>query len=140
MSGMYRFMTRDLLQRTHTIAVVGLSTSRFKAAHRIPAAMQALGYRVIGVHPTADTLLGNRAYRSLADIDEPVDMVNVFRPAAEAPAIARQAAAIGARSLWLQLGIRSPQAAVIAREAGMDYVEDRCIAVDAQMHGVRKIA
>lgn len=133
-------MTREILERAQTIAVVGLSTSPFKDAHRIPAAMQALGYRIIGVHPTAAELLGEPAYRSLSDIPEPVDMVNVFRPAAEAADIAVQAVEIGAWALWLQLGIRSAEAARIAKGAGLAYVEDRCIAVDARMHGVRKTA
>ena len=133
-------MTADILQRTRTIAVVGLSTSPFKDAHRIPATMQALGYRVIGVHPTADQLLGGPAYRRLADIDEHIDIVNVFRPAHEAAGIAQEAAAIGADALWLQLGLRSAEAARIAADAGMDYVEDRCIAVEARMHGVRRSA
>ena len=133
-------MTREILERTSTIAVVGLSTSPFKDAHRIPLAMQQMGYRVIGVHPSADELLGEKAYRSLTDIPEPVDMVNVFRPSEEAAEIALEAATIGAKSLWLQLGIRSAEAARIAASAGMDYVEDRCIAVDARMHGVRKTA
>lgn len=133
-------MTRDVLERASTIAVVGLSTSPFKAAHRIPAQMQQLGYRIIGVHPTADELLGERAYRTLADIPEPVDMVNVFRPSDEAADIALHAAEIGAWALWLQLGIRSSEARRIAEGAGMAYIEDRCIAVDARMHGVRKTA
>ena|SRR5687767_714571 len=133
-------MTADILHRARTIAVVGLSTSPFKDAHRIPAMMQQLGYRVIGVHPTADELLGAPAYRRLADIDEHIDIVNVFRPAAEAPDIAQQAAQIGADALWLQLGIRSAEAARTAADAGMDYVEDRCIAVEARMHGVRRSA
>ena len=133
-------MTREILEQASTIAVVGLSTSPFKAAHQIPAQMQALGYRVIGVHPTAQELLGEPAYRTLADIPVPVDLVNVFRPAPEAADIALAAAEIGAGSLWLQLGIRSAAAQRIAAGAGMAYVEDRCIAVDARMHGVRKTA
>ena len=133
-------MTRDVLERASTIAVVGLSTSPFKDAHRIPAQMQQLGYRIIGVHPTAHELLGERAYRTLADIPAPVDMVNVFRPADEAADIALQAVEIGAWALWLQLGIRSAEARRIAEGAGMAYIEDRCIAVDARMHGVRKTA
>lgn len=133
-------MTRDILQRANTIAVVGLSTSPFKDAHRIPAAMQQMGYRVIGVHPTAEELLGERAYRLLEDVPEHIDIVNVFRPSAEAAGVAEQAAAIGADALWLQLGITSRQAARIAAAAGMAYVENRCIAVDARMYGVRRSA
>ena len=133
-------MTREILEQASTIAVVGLSASPFKAAHQIPAQMQAMGYRVIGVHPNADELLGEPAYRTLADIPVPVDLVNVFRPAAEAADVALAAAEIGACALWLQLGIRSAEAQRIAAGAGMAYVEDRCIAVDARMHGVRKSA
>lgn len=133
-------MTREILENTSTIAVVGLSTSPFKDAHRIPAMMQALGFRVIGVHPTATELLGEPAYPSLADIPQAVDLVNVFRPSAEAADVVRQAVAIGASAVWLQSGIRSAEAARIAAEAGLGYVEDRCIAVDARMHGIRKTA
>ena len=133
-------MTRDILEAASTIAVVGLSTSPFKDAQRIPAAMQAMGYRVIGVHPTATELLGEQAYQSLRDIPERVDLVNVFRPAAEAAGVVRQAAEIGAEAVWLQLGIRSAEAARIAAAAGMAYVEDRCIMIDARVHGIRKTA
>ena len=133
-------MTRDILEAASTIAVVGLSTSPFKDAHRIPAAMQAMGYRVLGVHPTATELLGERAYQSLRDIPERVDLVNVFRPAGEAAGVVRQAAEIGADAVWLQLGIRSAEAARIAAAAGMAYVEDRCIMIDARVHGIRKTA
>ena len=133
-------MTRELLERTSTIAVVGLSTSPFKDAHRIPAMMQMLGYHVVGVHPTADELLGEPAYRTLRDIPFAVDMVNVFRPADEAADIALEAVEIGAKSFWLQLGLRSPDARRIVTGAGLEYVEDRCIAVEARMHGIRKSA
>lgn len=124
---------RDLAERVlaeaNTIAVVGLSRNPMKAAHSVPASLQAAGFRVIPVHPAADELLGERVYRSLADIPEPVDIVDVFRPAPEAPGIAEQAVAIGAKALWLQQGIVSPEARRIAAEGGLDYVEDRCIAV-----------
>lgn len=130
----------ELLERTTTIAVVGLSTSPFKDAHRIPAAMQRMGYRIIGVHPTATELLGSPAYPRLADIPEPVDLVNVFRPSAEAAGVVQQAADIGAPAVWLQLGIRSAEGERIAAEAGMAYVQDRCIMVEARAHGVRRSA
>lgn len=131
---------KDLLERTQTIAVVGLSTSPFKDAHRIPAVMQQMGYRVIGVHPAADELLGEPAYRRLADIPDPVDLVNIFRPSAEAPGVVRQAAELGIGAVWLQQGIRSDEARRIAESAGMEYVEDRCIMIDARMHGIRRTA
>ncbi|MFF5988827.1 CoA-binding protein [Prauserella flavalba] len=118
-----------VLAAANTIAVVGLSRNPSKAAHSVPASLQAAGFRIIPVHPEADELLGEKVYRSLKDIPEPVDLVDVFRPAPEAPGIAEQAVAIGAKALWLQQGIISTEARRIAETAGLDYVEDRCTAV-----------
>jgi predicted CoA-binding protein len=133
-------MTQRILEEFSTIAVVGLSSSSTKAAHSVPAAMQAYGWRVIPVNPHADELLGEPVYRRLADIPEPVDVVNVFRPAREAADVARQAVEIGAKALWLQLGIVSADARRIATDAGLWYVEDRCVAVERARHAVRKAA
>jgi uncharacterized protein len=129
---------RELLDRSSVIAVVGASRSPEKAAGRVPAEMQRAGFRVVPVNPYADTLLGEKVYRRLEDIPERVDMVNVFRPAEEAPEVARQAVAVGAGALWLQLGIASAEARRIAEEAGLDYVEDRCIAVERRRYGITK--
>ena len=131
-------LTERILRDYGTIAVVGLSANPAKAAHSVPAAMQSAGFRVIPVHPSADEILGERAYRSLGEIPEPIDLVNVFRPAAEAPGIAREAAGAGAKALWLQLGIVSDDAREIAQGAGLQYVENRCIAVERARFGVRK--
>jgi predicted CoA-binding protein len=133
-------LTRTILEDFETVAVVGLSADPTKAAHSVPAAMQANGWHVVPVNPHADRLLGQTVYRSLADIPFPVDVVNVFRPAAQAPDIARQAVAIGAKALWLQLGIVSAEARRIATDAGMLYVEDRCIAVERARHAIRRAA
>ena len=130
--------TRAVLEQTTTIAVVGLSTHPHKTAHRIPAAMQRMGYRVIGVHPTADELLGEPAFRRLADIPEAVDLVNVFRPSAEAADVVRQAVQISAPAVWLQSGIRSVEGRRLAEEAGMAYIEDRCIMVETRLHGLAR--
>jgi predicted CoA-binding protein len=127
---------KDLLSSARTIAVVGLSTQPWKAAHSVPASLKAAGYKVIPVHPTATEILGEKAYRSLLDIPEHVDIVDVFRPADETPAIAEQAVQIKAGALWLQLGIANDQARQIAEAAGMPYVEDRCIAVERSMLGL----
>jgi uncharacterized protein len=129
---------KDLLERTTTIAVVGISRHRHKDAARIPAQMQMAGYRIIPVNPIAETLLGEKVYRTLADIPEPVDLVDVFRPSDQTPDVVRQAIAIGAKAVWLQLGISSPEARRLAEEAGLDYVENRCIAVEMARHGVIK--
>jgi predicted CoA-binding protein len=127
---------KDLLSSARTIAVVGLSTQPWKAAHSVPASLKAAGYTVIPVHPTATEILGEKAYRSLLDIPVHVDIVDVFRPADETPAIAEQAVQIKAGALWLQLGIANDQARSIAEAAGLTYIEDRCIAVERSMLGL----
>ena len=133
-------LTRRILEEMSTFAVVGLSADPTKAAHSVPAAMQAYGWRMIPVNPHADTLLGEQVYRRLADIPEPVEVVNVFRPSAEAADVTRQAVEIGAKAVWLQLGIVSEEARQIATEAGLLYVEDRCLAVERARHAVRRAA
>ena len=115
-----------------TITVVGASRSPHKAAHRIPAHMQAHGWRIVPVNPIAREILGEPAYPRLADVPEQVGLVDVFRPAHRTPDIARQAVAAGATALWLQLGIASPEAREIAEAAGLLYVEDRCLLIEQQ--------
>src|SRR3954467_13823214 len=131
-------MTRRMLEDYDTVAVVGLSSQPTKAAHSVPAAMQAYGWRVIPVNPHAEELLGENVYRRLSDIPEQVDVVNVFRPSAEAADVVRQAASIGAKAVWLQLGITSGEARAIAAGHGLLYVEDRCIAVERARHALRR--
>jgi len=121
---------KDVLTYAKTIAVVGASKDPTKPGATIPMALQRHGFRIIPVNPTADVLFGQRVYKSLADIPERVDVVNVFRPADEAPAITEQAVAIGARAVWLQTGLTSADARRIAAAAGLDFVEDHCIAVE----------
>ncbi|MFI9644336.1 CoA-binding protein [Micromonospora sp. NPDC051925] len=131
---------QQLLADSAVIAVVGASRDPGKAAHRVPAQMQRYGWRIIPVNPTVDELFGEQAYASLADIPHPVDLVDVFRPARDAVEVVRQAAAIGAPAVWLQLGIVSPEARRIAEEAGMDYVEDRCLIVERAAAGLSRLA
>jgi hypothetical protein len=121
---------RQILIDSAVIAVVGASRDEEKTAHRVPAQMQRHGWRIIPVNPYADEIFGETAYPTLADIPEPVDLVNVFRPSADAAEVVRQAVAIGAPAVWLQQGIASAEARRIATEAGIDYVEDHCIAVE----------
>lgn len=119
---------------TKTIAVVGASADPAKAGHRIPGYLQSQGYRILPVNPRGGELFGERVYNSLAEIDVPVDVVDVFRPSEEAPEIARQAVAIGAKVLWLQLGIASDEAREIAEAAGLTVIMDRCMgATHAQL-------
>jgi predicted CoA-binding protein len=130
-------LTRRLLEEFSTITVVGLSSDPTKSAHSVPAAMQAYGWRIIPVNPHADQLLGERVYRTLADVPGELGLVNVFRPSAQAADVVRQAVAAGARAVWLQLGITSPQARALAEDNGVLYVEDRCIAVERARHALR---
>lgn len=129
-----------LLDRVSTIAVVGLSADPAKAAHAVPRQMQAAGYRIIPVNPNheGEELLGERVYGELAAVPDPVDLVNVFRRSQETPEVVRAAVAAGAPAVWLQLGIAHPESRRIAEEAGLDYVEDTCIAVERARLGVRK--
>lgn len=129
---------QQILADASVIAVVGASRDPGKAAHTVPLQMQHHGWRIIPVNPHTDELFGEKVYRSLADIPHPVDLVDVFRPADDAVGVVRQAAAIGAPAVWLQLGIVSPEARRIAEEAGIDYVEDRCLAVDRAVGGLTR--
>jgi uncharacterized protein len=112
---------------TRTIAVVGASADESKAGHQIPRYLQSQGYRVLPVNPRGGELFGERVFHALAEIDVPVDVVDVFRPAQEALEIARQAIAIGAKVLWLQVGIVSEEARQIAEAAGLTVVMNRCM-------------
>jgi predicted CoA-binding protein len=118
--------------------VVGASRDPRKAGGSVPFGLQQRGFRIIPINPYADELFGERVYRSLSEVKEKVDLVDVFRPAADAPAVAREAVAIGAGALWLQLDIRSREARRIAEAAGMDYVEDQCTAVIGALYQVNK--
>lgn len=120
-----------------TITVVGASAAPQKAAHSVPAYMQAHGWRIIPVNPHAHEILGAPVYRTLADVPEQVGLVDVFRPSRQTPDIARQAVAAGASALWLQLGIASEEARDIAEKAGMLYVEDRCLIIEQRRLGLR---
>jgi uncharacterized protein len=126
-----------ILTSYDTITVVGASVWPGKAAHSVPAHMQHHGWRIIPVNPHADEILGERAYRTLADVPERVGLVDVFRPSEQTADVARQAVAAGATALWLQLGIVSAQAHAIAEDAGLLYVEDRCLVIEQRRLGLR---
>ncbi|MDB2225412.1 CoA-binding protein [Halorubrum ezzemoulense] len=125
----------DRLLDAETIAVVGCSTTPGKAAHDVPAYLQDRGYRVIPVNPFADEVLGEPAYDAVGDVEEEIDIVDVFRPSEEVPEIAeavreRHASRGDAGTLWLQLGISHDEAAAAAEEDGIDVVQDRCLKVE----------
>jgi predicted CoA-binding protein len=117
-------MVRDTLR----IAVVGISRDPAKAARRVPSYLAAKGGDIVPVNPSAERILGKPVVRALADIDEPVDMVLVFRPSAEAGSIMRQAAALeGHPFIWLQEGIRDDAVAEELRSSGYSVVQDLCL-------------
>ena len=116
-----------LFDHVKTIAVIGLSPQPARPSYRVAQAMQHYGYRIIPVRPLVDTVLGEKAYASLADIPFPVDMVDVFRAAEHLPAIVAQCLALHLPSLWIQEGIVAETAALQAQAGGMEVVMDRCI-------------
>ena len=119
-----------ILAQSRTIAVVGLSENWHRPSNFAAKYLQHHGYRVIPVNPQYTEVLGEKCYASLAAIPEPVDIVDCFRRTAEIPALAEAAIAIGAKVLWMQLGIVHPAAAAQARAAGLEVVMDRCIKIE----------
>jgi predicted CoA-binding protein len=125
----------EILRDARTIAVVGASPEPRRSSYGVMRYLLDHGYRVIPVRPAdCDEVLGVPCVRSLAEIDEPIDLVDVFRRPEFCPGHAREAVAAGAGALWLQLGIVSPEARAIAEAGGLDYVENACTAV---VHSVR---
>lgn len=118
---------RTIYGDTKTIAVVGASANVEKAAHTIPRYMQRQGYRVIPVNPRGGEILGEKVYEKLSDVPDPIDIVDVFRPSEETPAVAKDAVAVGAKVLWLQEGISSDEAERIASDGGLKVVMDLCL-------------
>lgn len=118
---------RRIFEESQVIAVVGASAKPERAGHYIPKYLQDHGYRIIPVNPNHDLVLGQRCYDSLEDVPEQVDCVEVFRRPEYTPDIARQAVAIGAKALWLQLGILNAETEQIAQEAGLLFVQDECM-------------
>lgn len=122
---------KGILQNAGNIAVVGLSDKSDRTSYMVAQALQNNGYRIIPVNPTATgEILGEKVYAALKDIPEPVDIVNVFRRSEYTPEVAREAVEIGAKVLWLQLGIESEEAYQIASQGGLTVIMDRCIKVE----------
>ena len=121
---------RRILRESHTLAVVGLSADWFRPSYFAAKYMQEHGYRVIPVNPKYDSILGEKCYKSLRDIPEKVDLVDVFRKTQDVLPIADEAIAIGAKVLWQQLGVKNEAAAAMARAAGLEAVMDRCVKIE----------
>jgi predicted CoA-binding protein len=121
---------RRILTDTRVIAIVGLSAHWYRPSYFAAKYLQEHGYRVVPVNPNYAEVLGEKCYPDVASIPGPVDVVDCFRSATEIPALARDAVGKGAKVLWLQLGIRSDEAAGIASAAGLDVVQDRCMKIE----------
>ena len=135
---------RQILAEATTIAVVGASRESDKPSYTVPLQLQRYGWRVIPVNPYADQIWGERCYRRLADIPEDlrrqIDIVNIFRPSEQAAAVVSEAIAIGAPAVWLQQDIMSAEGRRLAEEAGIDYVENYCTAVERAVSQLSKRA
>jgi len=125
---------RRILSQSRTIAVVGLSANWYRPSYFAAKYMRDHGYRIIPVNPTYEEVMGERCYPDLASANDgvamPIDIVDCFRKSAEIPPLARDAIAIGAKVLWMQLGIRNDEAAKLAADTGLDVVMNRCVKIE----------
>jgi len=120
----------ELLNNYKTIAVVGLSSNPMRPSHGVTEYMQGAGYRIIPVNPNEMEVLGEKCYARLEDVPEKIDIVNVFRRAEEVPPVVESAIRIGAKVVWMQMGVENEEAAEKARAAGLMVIEDACILVE----------
>jgi len=129
---------RDILERVRTIAVVGASPRRTRPSHGVMAYLQRHGYRTIPVNPNAagDTINGEKCYAALAEVPEAIDMVDVFRRSEAAGAAVDAAIAVGAKIVWMQLGVRDDAAAARAEAHGLEVVMNRCPAIEIPRLGM----
>ncbi len=129
---------RELLSEARVIALVGISDSPLRPSNEVMAALQAHGYRVYPVNPriTGEHVHGEYIWRELAQIGEPIDIVNIFRKSEDVTPVVDEAIAIGAKAIWMQLGIRNAAAAAKAERAGLKVVEDRCLKIDLARSGI----
>lgn len=119
-----------ILNTVQTIAVVGLSSRRSRAGYYVPAYLQQQGYRIIPVNPHLTEALGEKVYADLISIPQPVDLVLLFQRSEKVPPFVEQAIQIGAKAIWMQLGIVNETAATSARQSGLDVVMDACMLVE----------
>ncbi len=120
-------LAREILRRYRTIAVVGASNDLEKPAGYVPDYLKEHGYRIIPVNPTETEVQGEKSYPDLASVPEPVEVVDVFRHSEDMPPVVEDAIRVGAKAIWMQLGIVNEEAAQRAREAGLEVVMDRCM-------------
>ena len=119
-----------ILQNYRVVAVVGLSADPGRPSYQVAQYLQQHGYRIIPVNPGCQEILGEKCYPGLKDIPFPVEVVDIFRKVEAIPAIVDEAIAVGAKAIWLQLGLEEPLAAQKARQAGLQVVQNRCMKID----------
>jgi uncharacterized protein len=130
-------VVQRVLRESRTIAIVGLSTDPQRASWFVGSYLKSAGYTIIPVNPKAKEILGEKCYPDLASVPVPVDLVDVFRPAAECLAVAKQAVAIKAKALWLQLRLINLEAAEFASKNGLTVILDRCVKMEhGRYHGL----
>ncbi|NHJ84921.1 MAG: CoA-binding protein [Asgard group archaeon] len=120
----------EIIKNSKTIVIVGASRNPEKAAHAIPKYLQTQGYKIIPVNPTADEILGEKSLKSLKEVKQPVDIIDIFRPEEETPAIVKEAIKLKPKLIWLQLDIYNEKAKKIADEARIKFVMDHCLKVE----------
>jgi uncharacterized protein len=120
----------EILKAYKTMAVVGLSSNPSRASYGVTEYMQSAGYRIIPVNPNETMVLGEKSYARLEDVPEKTEIVDVFRRAEDVPPVVESAIKIGAKVLWMQLGIENAEAGELARAAGLIVVQDACILVE----------
>lgn len=128
----------EILKKCKTIAVVGLSSNPMRPSHEVSEYLQRAGYRVIPVNPNETQVLGEKSYARLEDVRETVEIVNIFRRKEEVPAVVESAIRVGAKVVWMQLGIENEGAAEKAGAAGLVVVQDACILIEHRRRGIRK--
>jgi predicted CoA-binding protein len=121
---------RRILKENHTIAIVGLSADWYRPSYFAAKYMQEHGFKIIPVNPKYTEILGEKCYPDLKSIPEKVDMVDVFRKSADCAPIAQEAVAIGAKTLWLQIGVENDEAKAIAESGGVEFVQNRCVKIE----------
>lgn len=120
-------MSEKEILKYKTIAVVGCSTNPEKPPHYIPKYLKEQGYKIMPINPSADEILGEKAYPSLAEVPDEIDVVLIYRPGEETPEIVKHAIEKGAKAVWMPEGIKNEEAAKLAKDAGLLVVMDKCI-------------
>jgi predicted CoA-binding protein len=124
-----------ILRSARTVAVVGLSNDPGRDSHRIAAYLQAHGYRIFPINPKVEQVLGEKAYPDLKSVPEKIDVVDIFRKPAAIPAVVDEAISVGAKTVWMQLGLAHNEAADKARQAGLEVVMNKCMMVEHRKLG-----